>query len=148
MAQLGLKLEQQLAQLGAGEGQLSAELAARWGAEEAARERTQWRPVRSVQMSEEQAGIATARVVDIEDVEDFLVDLGDFCSPARLLCHCLIAAGCHEADRRCLSRCSVPRGRDDRPWSCPVLLLYPHQAKFLILQTWLGINLSSQGALA
>lgn len=75
MAQLGLKLEQELAQLDSGQG-LNAGMAGRWGAEETARERDQWRPVRSTQMTEEQADVATARVVDIEDVEDFLIDLG------------------------------------------------------------------------
>ena len=118
MAQLGLKLEQQLAQLDAGEG-LSAELAARWGAEETARERSQWRPVRSVQLAEEQAGTATARVVDIEDVEDFLVDLGTVCSPACLMCHsclqqCLMKLTAHP------SRRSVHRGPSNQLWSYPI----------------------------
>ena len=42
------------------------------------REREQWRPMRSTQLAEggADAGVASARVVDIEDVEDFLVELG------------------------------------------------------------------------
>ena len=44
------------------------------------REREQWRPMRSTQLAEggadANADVASARVVDIEDVEDFLVDLG------------------------------------------------------------------------
>jgi len=75
MAQLGLKLEQELAQLDTSKG-LDAKLAVKWGTEETKRESTQWRPVRSMQLTEEQADVATARIVDIEDVEDFLVDLG------------------------------------------------------------------------
>jgi len=75
MAQLGLKLEQELAQLDTGKG-LDAKLAVKWGAEETKRESTQWQPIRSMQLTEEQADVATARIVDIEDVEDFLVDLG------------------------------------------------------------------------
>ena len=126
MAQLGLKLEAELAQLDAGEG-LSAELAGRWGAEETARERSQWRPVRSVQMSKEQAGIATARVADIEDVENFLVDLGTVCSPACVVDHCLAAAVYHEA--ACASQ------GDTRAIYGPFLLLYPHQAEWPVLQT-------------
>ena len=118
MAQLGLKLEQQLAQLDAGEG-LSAELAARWGAEETARERSQWRPVRSVQLAEEQAGTATARVVDIEDVEDFLVDLGTVCSPALPDVPLLTAAVSHEAD--CTSKQTLSASRtSNQLWSYPI----------------------------
>ena len=75
MAQLGLKLEQELAQLDSGRG-LDAGMAAKWGAEETRRERSQWQPIRSMQLTEGQADVATARVVDIEDVEDFLVELG------------------------------------------------------------------------
>ncbi len=74
MAQLGLKLEQELAQLDTGKG-LDAGMAAKWGAEESKRECSQWQPIRSMQLTEE-ADVATARVVDIEDVEDFLIDLG------------------------------------------------------------------------
>ena len=52
----------------------------RWGAEESVREREQWRPMRSTQLAEggadAGADVASARVVDIEDIEDFLVELG------------------------------------------------------------------------
>lgn len=75
MAQLGLRLEQELAQLDTGKG-LDAGMAAKWGAEETRRECSQWQPLRSMQLAEEQADVATARVVDIEDIEDFLVEIG------------------------------------------------------------------------
>ncbi len=75
MAQLGLKLEQELAQLDTGKG-LDAGMAAKWGAEEAKREAMEWQPIRSMQLTEEQADVPTARIIDIEDIEDFLIDLG------------------------------------------------------------------------
>ena len=107
MAQLGLKLEQELAQLDTGKG-LDARMAAKWGAEETKRECSQWQPVRSMQLTEE-ADVATARVVDIEDVEDFLIDLGkQGCCPqhgfitfsAELVC----LRGCTLTERQGLGR--------------------------------------------
>ena len=86
MAQLGLKLEQELAQLDTGKG-LDAGMAAKWGAEEAKREAMEWHPIRSMQLTEEQADVPTARIIDIEDIEDFLIDLGTEDRPSLSLYH-------------------------------------------------------------
>jgi hypothetical protein len=77
MAQLGLKLEEQLAQLDADKA-LDSRLARRWGAQESARDRDQWQPLRSMPEADpDGADAGGGRVLEFEDIDDFLFTLGD-----------------------------------------------------------------------
>jgi hypothetical protein len=79
LAALGLKLEAELAALeGQAAGGLDARLARLWGAEERARERVRWRPLRAgvPDLDVDAVESDAARVVEFEDVQDFLVSFG------------------------------------------------------------------------
>ncbi len=77
MARLGLKLEEELAQLDADKA-LDSRLAVRWAAQESARDRDQWQPLRSEpEPDTEGADTAIGRVLEFEDIDDFLFTLGE-----------------------------------------------------------------------
>lgn len=73
MARLGLKLEEELAQLDADKA-LDARLARKWGARECARDRDQWRPLRSMLEPDPDGG--AGRTLTFEDIDDFVLSLG------------------------------------------------------------------------
>jgi hypothetical protein len=76
MARLGLKLEEELAQLDPSKG-LDWGLAQRWAAEESVRERRLWRhPRGAATVADEQQPAADAQELEFEDIEDFLFSVG------------------------------------------------------------------------
>lgn len=80
MARLGMKLEEELAQMDPKQG-LDTAMAARWAAEETRREAQQWRqPHGSAAESDD---VGDARVVEFEDIEDFVFPIGKLA----LSCH-------------------------------------------------------------
>ena len=78
MARLGLKLEEELAQLDADKA-LDARLAQKWGARECARDKDQWQPLRSMpepDADRDSAYGGAERALDFEDINDFVFSLG------------------------------------------------------------------------
>ena len=78
------------------------------------REREQWRPMRSTQLGADAgADVASARVVDIEDVEDFLVELGAQLALTHQMSLPMEKHPAHSQVRSCAICCAASR-------SCPV----------------------------
>lgn len=77
MARLGLKLEEELAQLDADKA-LDARLARRWAAQECARDRDQWQPLRSMPEPDpdRDSPDGAGRALEFEDIDDFVFSLG------------------------------------------------------------------------
>jgi len=86
MARLGLKLEEELAQLDADRA-LDSRLARRWASRERTQDRDLWRPLRGGGGAAPELGEPDAtdtqpgRVVEFEDLEEFVFSLGEFFPP-------------------------------------------------------------------